>query len=84
MVQARASEGGAVDAAARQLAKTTAGNAMKIRVNDFVLDGIVISLEPNREFDITREPERRQSGRHGSMCRACPTGGPLGVLDISN
>ena len=62
----------------------TAGNAMKIRVNDFVRDGIVISLEPDREFDSTREPGRRQSGRHGSVCRACPTEGPVGALDISN
>jgi hypothetical protein len=34
----------------------TAGNEMKIRVNDFVRDGIIISLEPDRDVTITRDP----------------------------
>jgi hypothetical protein len=47
LAQAWTSEGTA-DAAARQLAKMTAGSEMKIRVNDLLRDGIIISLEPDR------------------------------------
>jgi hypothetical protein len=47
LAQAWTSEGTA-DAAARQLAKMTAGSETKIRINDLLRDGIIISLEPDR------------------------------------
>jgi hypothetical protein len=78
--QARAFEG-AADAAARQLTKMTAGNEMKIRVNDFVRDGIIISLEPDRT---TTLPAIRGAGSQADAAQYVGVVLPGAGHDISN